>query len=135
MLMWLFQNQVNQVVIPDYGNWVGHGDEMWLERIKQRVARREYASRAAFLADFERLLANAHAYNDPGHGELGDQGDDSIGAACPMLERILITDRRTAWHVDVSTSLACTSSCTANGTDGAIPVRRKILWLRRKSVG
>ena len=103
MLRWhadvAVQNQVNQVVIPDYGNWVSHGDEMWLDHIKQRIARREYASRAAFLGDFERLAANARAYNGPGHGELGDQGDYSTAACLKHAARWFSVEERAAWHV------------------------------------
>lgn len=70
----MVQDQVNQVNVPDYGVWVQHGDEMWLARIGSRITKSEYSSRAGLLQDFEQLLKNARAYNEPGHGEMADRG-------------------------------------------------------------
>ncbi|BDA41188.1 hypothetical protein COCOBI_01-8430 [Coccomyxa sp. Obi] len=67
----IFQEQVDQVHVPDYCNHVKADNEVWTSRIRQRVNSGQHASFTDMLRDFEQMAANARAYNTPGAGNHG----------------------------------------------------------------
>ena len=79
------QEQVNQLFVADYNDWVKVEDEIWLERIRKKISAGHYSTHTALLADVQQLLTNAKGYNNPGHGLHGDQGHPLLQPALALL--------------------------------------------------
>ena len=61
--VWPFLHPVDTVEVPDYLDVVS--EPIDLETMEERVKHGAYKSKAAFLSDLERMIANCRAYNDP----------------------------------------------------------------------
>ena len=92
------QEQVNQLYVADYNDWVKIEDEIWLKRIRKNISVGQYSTRTAFLADVQQLLTNATGYNNPGHGLHGDQGATPLAGVPPFAACVA---------TDVADSCAC----------------------------
>ena len=71
---------MNTIIVPDYNEWVREEDEMWLNKIQERIRMGEYRVYRQMLADVQQIHTNALAYNAAEHGRSsGGEGEPSCG--------------------------------------------------------
>ena len=69
---------MNTIIVPDYNEWVREEDEMWLNKIQERIRMGEYRAYQQMLADVQQIHTNALAYNTAEHGRSsGGEGEPS----------------------------------------------------------
>ncbi len=80
----VLQRPVQKALAPDYNDFVDESEEMNLETMERKLKSALYGSSKEFLADINRIVRNATAYNTPGHGRYGGPGT-LLGTvvACP----------------------------------------------------
>ena len=59
---------MSTINVPDYNEWVREEDEMWLNKIQERIRMGEYRAYQQMVADVQQIYTNALAYNTAEHG-------------------------------------------------------------------
>lgn len=70
----VLQRPVQKTLAPDYNDFVDESEEMNLETMERKLKSALYGSSKDFMADINRIVRNATAYNTPGHGRYGGPG-------------------------------------------------------------
>jgi len=56
----------------DYHEWVGRGEDVWLDLIEDRARKGEYTSTDHFMADVDQMKTNCITYHTEGYGAHND---------------------------------------------------------------
>lgn len=87
-----FRARVSKAAVPDYGKYVAPAQEMWLDRVRSRLDRAEYESRAGLRADVAAIAGAARAYNGGGGAcaapALADAGEVLLAALDAALANL-----------------------------------------------
>ena len=75
-LICCWQLKVHKGLVPDYNDFVKEADEMWLDKISRKINGLKYRSAEEFRQDIICLKTNAVAYNTPGNGAHGVEGEE-----------------------------------------------------------